>query len=75
MKHNRKDICHTQADPTDYFNYSEETGGFNVFTNSDLICRDCKYATNSLTTCLKFNAGKPNSAFYTGCTEYRNNDR
>jgi hypothetical protein len=75
MKDKRAYIHPTQTEISNYFNYNEETGGLITFTNDDLICKNCRYATGSLTTCKKFRTSKPNSAFYTSCDKYTNKDK
>jgi len=75
MKDKRTDKHPTQTEISNYFNYNAETGGLLTFTNDDLICRNCRYVTGSLITCMKFRTSKPNSAFYTSCDKYIKKDQ
>lgn len=57
-----------------YFNYNASTGSFTAFTNNDLICRDCKYLQDSLTSCSRY-IEKPGPIFYNEfCEKYEKHD-
>lgn len=67
---NKSNCEPTQEESEDYFIYNESIGGKSTVTNKDLICKDCRYATESVLTCKMYRVQKPGTAFYGYCKDY-----
>ena len=69
---NSKKTAHNLEKTNEYFNYSKKTGCLGLVTNSELVCRNCRYVTEAVLTCKIFEDIKPGHVLYRKkCRNYK----